>query len=445
MPPKPAHFLCRVGFLLLCVLPTAAIAGWIVQRSLPSFVLSAKQEWEQELSRQTGLRVTCTTVEYPRHDTAVLSNVLIADPETGTAVASARSLELIHSKERWKLTGSQVVIETAQLPLLRTQLEQRVLRREGSTKFPPVCEIWLREVTHRDGERGLTAVDVAGEWRMTENGPNCALSFRLPDADPQQPRGEWLVQRNRQTTPPSTLWQLKTGSQPLPCSVLAAAWPAVRQLGPGAQFAGELEVIQAGAESSGQLRGTLLDVDLDSLVSEQLPHRLSGIAVCKIEDARLERNQLTLLRGTCQAKDGSISPSLLIAAAINLQLSSPPLDSMTQPVSFRQLSLGFDLRPGGLQLTGSADPLRQGVLIATATGSLLEAPPQHHAAAAGLLAALVPASDRLSRQGQYLASLLPAADLQTSNTVARELQHVPTRMRPSRDSQGPAIRQPQLR
>jgi hypothetical protein len=442
---KPAHFLCRVGFLLLCVLPTAAIAGWIVQRSLPGFVLSARQEWEQELSRQLGLRVTCSGVEYPRHDTAVLNNLLIADPETGAAVASARSLELIHTKERWKLTGSQIVIETAQLPLLRTQLEQRVLRREGSSEFPQACEIWLREVTLRDSDRGLTAVDVAGEWKMKQSGPSCALSFRLPDADPQQPRGEWLVQRNRQTNPPSTLWQLKTGSQPLPCNVLAAAWPAVRRLGPGAQFTGELEVIQAGEESSGHLCGTLLDVDLDSLVSEQLPHRLSGVAICKIEEARIERNQLTRVRGTCQAKDGSISASLLTAAAENLQLAGPPAESLTQVVSFRQLSLGFDLQATGLQLTGSADALRQGVLIATATGSLLEAPARHNAPSAALLAALIPAGEHSTRQGQYLAGLLPKSDLQTPHSIARQPQHVPVRMQPSRGANGPAIRQPQLR
>ncbi|WP_254508900.1 hypothetical protein [Anatilimnocola floriformis] len=444
---RPAHFICRVGFLLLCVLPTAVVGGWIVQRSQPGFLLSARQEWEQELSRQLGLRVTCTTVEYPRPNTAELSNVVITDSETGAAVASARSLELIYTSERWKLAGAQIVIETAQLPLLRTQLEQRMLRRETSTKLPNSCEIWLREITLRSEERGLTLIDVAGEWKMNENGPSCALSFRLPESDSQQPSGQWMVQRNRQTTPPSTLWQLKTGNTPLPCSVAAAAWPAVRQLGPGAQFAGELEVVQAANEFSGQLRGTLFDVDLDSLVSEQLPHRLSGLAICKIAEARIERNQLTLVRGTCQAKDGSISASLLASAAEHLQLAGPPTESLAtnSVVPFRQLSLGFDLRAAGLQLTGSADPLRKGVLLATATGSLLGAPPQHHAQATGLLNALVPTSERMTRQGQYLAGLLPVAEGQTPHAVARQPQHFPLRMHPSRDSQSPALRQPQMR
>jgi hypothetical protein len=98
-----------------------------------------------------------------------------------------------------------------------------------------------------------------------------------------------------------------------------------------------------------------------------------------------------------------------------------------------------------LQLTGSADPLRGGVLIATANGSLLQAPPQHQAPAAGLFEMLIPVHDRHTREGQFLAAILPAADLQSHNELARQPAHPRVRMQPSRDSQGPAIQQPQLR
>jgi hypothetical protein len=443
---RPAHFICRVGFLLLCVLPTVAIAGWIVQRSLPGFVLSAKQEWEQELSRQLGLRVTVATVDYARPDTAELTNVMLVDPETGAAVASAARLEVIRTADLWKLVGSQCVVETAQLPLLKMQLEQRLLRRESAAD-QPACEIWLRELTFRDTAKSLTLVDVAGEWKSAE-GPQCTLNFRLPEADPQLLRGQWLVERNRQTTPPTTRWQLNTGALPLPCSFAAAAWPEVQHLGVGAQFSGELELVQTAGELSGHLSGMFEHLDLDALISEQLPHRLSGLALCKIEDARLEHNRLTLVRGTLQVRDGgAISPSLLAAAAEQLQLTGPPPEviASSSAIPFRHLSLGFDYRETGLQLTGSADPLRGGVLIATAGGSLLQAPPQHQAAAASLFDMLIPAHDRHTREGQFLANILPAADLQSHNELARQPQHTRVRMQPSRDSQGPAIRQPQLR
>lgn len=441
---QPAHFLCRVGFLLLCVLPTAAVAGWIVQRSWPAYRLSDKQEWEQELSRQLGLRVTCATLEYPRPDTALLLKLALADPETGAAVASADSLEVVRTADKWQLVGAQVVVETAQLPILREQLEQRLLRRDTASAND-LCELWFRELTLRGADKSLTFVDVAGTWKTTAEGPECALEFRFPEADPQAPHGRWLVQRNRQTSPPTTRWQLST-TAPLPCSVAAAAWPQLQHLGVGAQFSGEIEIIQSAADLFASLRGTLEHIDLDALVSEQLPHRLSGLAVCKIEDARVEHNRLSLLRGTLQVRDGAVSPSLLAAATEHLQLSGPSPETLglARAIPFRQLSLGFDLREGGLQLTGSADPLRGGVLIATATGSLLQAPPQHHAPAAGLLNVLVLGSDRQTREGQFLAQVLPAAKLQSHNELARQ-PHVPVRMQPSREPQGPAIRQPERR
>lgn len=446
---KPAHFACRVGFVLLCVLPTAAVAGWIVQRSLPGMVLSAKHEWEQELSRQLGLRVTCETVDYPRHDTAELKRVAIVDPETGTPVASAATLEVVRANDRWKLSGSQVVIETAQLPLLKVQFEQRWLRRETAAKQLG-CEISFREVTFRDAARSLTLVDVDGQWQTLAAGPHCELNFRLPEADRQAPRGKWLVQRNRQTSPPSTRWQLNSGALPLPCSFVTAAWPAIKQLGIGAQFQGELDFIQTET-LSGRIRGTIANIDLDALVSDQFPHKLSGIAICNLENAAIENNKLRYIRGTLQTGDGWISPSLLAAATDNLQLITPPVETLpanTAAIPFRQLSLGFDLRDEGLQLTGSADPLRERVLIATASGSLLEVPPQHQASAEGFFCLLVPAAEQRvprSAPAKALAHWLPLPPLQSPAAMARQPSHFPVRVQPSANPQTPAVRQPDLR
>ena len=167
-----AHFACRAGFVLLCLLPTAAVAGWIVQRSLPGFALSQKDEWEQGLSRQLGLRVTFDQIEYPRHDTAELKNLKLRDPETGALVASLGSLEVVYGDKGWKLTGRQAVIETSELPLLRTQFDQRWLRRgadEWSSRSQ--CELWIRELTLKGPDQSLTFVDVAGAWKPTDAGP----------------------------------------------------------------------------------------------------------------------------------------------------------------------------------------------------------------------------------------------------------------------------------
>lgn len=423
-----AHFACRAGFVLLCLLPTVAVAGWIVQRSLPGFVLSQQEEWEQGLSRQLGLQVKCEQVEYPRYDTAELTNLTLRDPETGALVASLARLEVLHSEQGWKLIGRQAVVETSELPMLRNQFEQRWLRRgtdEWSSRSQ--CEILFRELTLKGPDRSLSFVDVAGVWKPTDAGPECELTFRLPESNPEKPRGRWLVQRNRQTTPPTTRWVIETGDAPLPCALAAPGWPQLQQLGANAEFAGQIDVIHSGEQVRGTLRGVVQNLDLDALVSEQSPFLLRGQALARIESAEFTQHKLTAIRGTIQARDGWVDRGLLTAASEQLQLTAPPPESLgpgASPLFFRQLSCGFDLREGTLRVSGHADPLRPNVLIATSAGSLLEVPPQHQAPQQGLAA--------LFRNESHTAA-----------NVARG--HTPTRMQPSRDPQAAPVRQPNLR
>lgn len=427
MHPTRAHFACRVGFVLFCLLPTAAVAGWIVQRSLPGFALSQKEDWELGLSRQLGLSVTCEQVEYPTPDVAQLRNLTFRDPETGTLVASLGALEVVYGEQSWKLTGRQGVIETTELPLLRTQFEQRWLRRgkdEWSSRSQ--CEIWFPELTLRGPNKSLTLVDVAGLWRPTEAGPTCELTFRLPESHPEKPRGRWFVERNRQTTPPTTHWVVDTGEMPLPCALASPGWPLLRQLGVDAEFTGQLDVVHHGEQVRGTLKGTLHQVDLDALVSEHSPYLLRGLALARIESAEFADGKVTAARGTIQARDGWIDRVLLAVAGEQLQLAAAPADSLgpgTAPLFFRQLACGFDLREGTLRLSGHADPLRPHVLIATSAGSLLEVPPQHETPQQGLVAVF-------------------RGDAHGAN-VARG--HTPTRVLPSQNPQATPTREPTLR
>lgn len=425
-----AHFACRVGFVLLCLLPTVAVAGWIVQRSLPGFVLSQKEEWEQGLSRQLGLRVTCEALDYPRPDTAELRNVAFHDPETGSPVASLALLEVLYSDQGWKLIGHQAVLETAHLPMLRTQFDQRWLRRgkdEWSSRSQ--CEIILRELTLQGSERSLTLVDVAGTWNPAETGPVCEIAFRLPETGPDKPRGRWFVQRNRQTTPPTTHWVFETGATPLPCALAAPGWPQLHQLGHAAEFSGKLDVVQSGDQIFGTItNGVIQNLDLDALVSEQSPYLLRGNALARIENAEFTHKKVTAIRGTIQASSGLIDRALLAASAEHLHLTAPPpaaLGPDNSPLSYLRLSCGFDLREGTLRLVGHADPLRpEHVLITTGAGALLEVAQQH----------------RTPEQG---VTTVFRNETHSAENVARG--HTPTRLQPARDSQSPPVRQPQLR
>jgi hypothetical protein len=88
----------------------------------------------------------------------------------------------------------------------------------------------------------------------------------------------------------------------------------------------------------------------------------------------------------------------------------------------------------GLSLTGSGDPTREGVLVASAAGVLLEAPPQHRVPAVALISALVPAGQvqvPATQQTKLLVQMLPIPNLTLPQTAARRRAHTPTRLDPS--------------
>lgn len=440
-----APFAYRLAFVLLCFLPTVSVCGWIFARSLPGFVLSEKQEWERELSRRLGLRVTCELVSYPRPDTAELKNIAFAELETNEPVASIATLEVIREGKLWKLSAWQCVLESKHLPGLRDCLQDQLLRLPTSELAN--CEFTLRELTLRDPAQSLTLVDVAGGWQATPRGPVVQVQFRLPESSPQSRPALLVVERNRETIPPATRWQIDTGDAPLPGTLVAKLLPPVQSFGSRVHFAGQVEVVQSGAGFQGRLRGALTEVDLDALVSEQFPHQLTGLATCQVEEAEFDQERLHVARGTVKASHGLVSRSLLEAANVQMGLTSPILAQLPNenaPVSFRHLAVGFDLRDSGLQLTGSADPTRPNVLIACAGGSLLEAPLQHRVNPLALARTLVPDQESqvpAARATRSLASFLPKLDPQPAATALRQ-GHVPTRLAPARDVNTPVLRQP---
>jgi hypothetical protein len=197
-----------------------------------------------------------------------------------------------------------------------------------------------------------------------------------------------------------------------------------------------------------RVEGALLDVDLDLLVSAQFPHQLSGLGSVGLEPAIVENGRLVELRGGIQAVNGWVSPSLLAAAEEHLGVLVPQQVKRqgSQPVTFRQMSLGFQLNDRQLLLTGGTDPTRDGVALANAAGPIVEVPPHHATAAVNLLRTLLPQSEwqvPATRQTGALAALLPVPSASTSQTAPRAA-HVPTRLAPPTTDTFPAnpVRQP---
>lgn len=426
-------FLCRLGFVLLCLLPTVVVAGWVARNSHPKFLAADVQEWQRELSQRTGLAVSIGGLIYPNHYTARLVDVRLADPETAAVAVQVRSLEIARTSSGWQVSASQPEVHLPALAALSGLLHDRLLRSSAGEQA--ACEFFARELTLRSADRALTLADVRGVREQRKASVQIALDFQLPErAKTEQPARLTLV-RNAQQAPALTRWELQTSAAPLPCFLLGDILPAVANLGSGVCFQGTAWCAAEPAGLSGEVAGTLTNVELDRLVTENFPHQLSGLATLQFSPARIAAGRVTDMRGTLQAADGRISASLLVAAQQHLGLHAAAPTGESLP--FRQLSLGFQMDQEGLSLTGSGDPTREGVLLASAASVLLEAPPEHRVPAVALISTLVPAGQvqvPATQQTKLLVQTLPTPDLILPQTAARSRAHTPTRLDPSFDA-----------
>jgi hypothetical protein len=119
--------LCRLGFVLICVLPTAVVGGWILVRSLGG-VGARKAEWERELTNRLGLVFAIERVAYPRWGLAQLHGAKLLDPETQNIVAEASQVEIAAAADGWQVAVSELVVDGSRLALLAQTIDQRVLR-----------------------------------------------------------------------------------------------------------------------------------------------------------------------------------------------------------------------------------------------------------------------------------------------------------------------------
>jgi hypothetical protein len=424
--------LCRAAFVVLCLCPTLAVAGWIMQRSLPGVVSADRDEWRRELSQRFGADVACSRVEYPSYDVAALVDVVFRDEETGAPLAHCPAIEITRLGSGLRIDLYQPVVEAAALPRLREILETRLLR--STLAQGAACEVHARDLTLR-GESAMTTWRmVDGAWTPHETGPELELIFQPAAQASAAKPSRLLITRNRSQTPAVTRWQWMSGENPLPVRLFAAAWPELARLGENAWAQVDLEVASDGGALGGTLRGVLGNLDLNALVTEQFPHHLSGLATLKLSDAVVIDGRAIKLRGVLQARDGWVSPSLVASAQQHLALQGAAVEAASQAnIPYRWLSLGFDLREDGLQLSGGEDVAGQEVLLVSAAGPILVAPSGHRAPAANLVALLAPAvsGELPSRAAQAVARFLPAP----AGAPQTAHGHIPTRLGPARNAE----------
>ncbi len=238
---------------------------------------------------------------------------------------------------------------------------------------------------------------VEGSFGNPPGGVQAVVSFRIPGIDMPEPVKIRAV-RNRQTIPPTSGFELSTGDGELPCDLLAAGLPELGGLGLRCRFRGYIWANQdsgpqAGENWSGEVTGQLLGVDLDRLVSDHFPHKLSGAADVTIKTARFHHGRLGEASATVMAGPGVISRSLLLSAVKHLQFTSgADLDLLGDQVAYDRMALDLFMDARGMKIAGQCSSANSGIVMTDHRLCLLAAPDTRSRSAAALIQTLAPES-----------------------------------------------------
>ena len=385
---RTRRLICRCLFGTLCVLPTVFVLGVAATRSRPGHVRSCTAR----LSDQLGLTVALGDVSCPRPGVTLFKQLRLADPETGNSIARIRLVEIVRRDGAMVLVASQPEVERDGFWHLCQMLHDWVLCRFGSDHA--AVHFLGGEVTLHGDDGSQTLSDVRGQIDSSPAGPRARLDFRVAGIDMAEPV-QIRILRNRQIAPPATRVEFHSGGSALPCSMLSTYVPALSQVGERCRFRGSIWASREADGWAGELSGRLTEVDLDRLVSDGFPHKLSGLAEIVISRARFHRGRLVEATGSLSASGGVVGQSLLEALVESMHLSPKGRTDQSAGglVQYGELAFGFTIDASGLTLCGQCNPAPPGTVLLGRSGPLLGEPAYQPLPVVGLVRALVPFSE----------------------------------------------------
>ncbi len=408
---RTRRWICRALFVGLCGVPTLGVLGWSLWLRMPA----ATYQCQWRLAQQLGLGVQLDQVHYPRPGVMVCSGLKLRDPELGRMLAKIDRVEATTVGPSLRLRAGTVALSVAALDDC-WQLVDRRLRVTSATDL----QVAVDRVTWRDDQVPRQLTDVKVTMQASLQGSEAVVDGHV--AGDQPVRIRWV--RNRQHDHPAMAWEIETGRAPLPCSLVATMFPAFAPFGVGTHFRGSLRATRVAGEYRGEVVGELAGLDMEALLSERFPYRLTGhgrIAIhrARFRGGRLEEATISLLVGP-----GEIERELIVRGSQLLAMRpAVRVESLNVVESYDQLGLAVYLGPQGIVLRGICDGSTPGTLLKSRFGPLVMLDePQHPAQPVASLLTL------LARQGektvpvaastQRLAAILPLP----SSTV-RQVQH----------------------
>jgi hypothetical protein len=416
--------ICRAAFLAAAVVPTLAVLGWAAAANRPGRVAA----YEHFLRQHLRLAVSLEAIEYPRPGHTLLRGLRISDPESGDSVLTCPVIETARHDDRIIVVASPLELNVRRLGLLADVVRRRM--RDVADGGEPGVRFVAHGITLSNDNLRQTFTDVVGGVQRGAGAVDASLQFRLA-GEPKAELGRIRISLScaAENTSRASV-ELHTGGSPIPLPPLVAIWPALAHLGDTAEFRGAVWAREEPSGWHGETSGQLSAVDLTRLVTEQFPHKLSGIARVTIDNAKFHDSRLVEATLRLESDGGQIEHSLLAAAQTHLGLvprKSPASGDRFH--TYTKLRLWAELGSGQLTLRASEGAATRGVILADANGALLHESAAGPQPIANLVRALVPQQEIFVPASLQTEALLPRLPLSERQPLKAENNSPRSRIR----------------
>ena len=409
---RTRRMICRNAFVVLCLVPTAAVAVGSIARQLPLEVAYL----QRALSREFSVDARIGHIEHPRPGTMVLENVTLRDTETQRPLAHIGQIEARSKQGLLFLKAEQAELFERALPVA-WQWSQQKLKRPTAAPTPLRWLIGRVVLKGDDNHDDYELRDVRGATTFTDTASQVYVRFTLdespnkPTANQQAPSSEpatLRIIRSRESPDPTTFVQWQSGTAGVPCALLAPHLATQDWLGRAARYQGYIWASDSAAGWSAELAGVVRQLDLQSLVTHHFPHKLTGQATLRIERARIHSGRLIEAAGSFESEGGLISRSLLESASQSLRLGWGVPDGVEGVLPYTRLAISFALDSSGLSIQGACPGAASAVIVDRQR--VLLAQPRQRQPVAALIRTLVPhrhVQVPASEEARWLVAHLP--------------------------------------
>ena len=336
--------------MFCCAVPTILTIAGVVWLRTPWYHAYRVSATEARLQDWLGMRFEIEHIEDLAPGAVRLSGIKIFEPETGVEVARARLVQWVRDKEQIGVSIHQPELQSIQLQHAWYLIHDRFFCRPELTTVR--ARIRAADLTIHSETGPATANNVDVYIQPAEQATQLTANFQLAGLPSSRPAVISAI-RDRSVSLPKTVWTLRSGSTPLPCSALAEYLPVMKSLGPAAEFSGSLNWHLQDNRWQMDLSGChFRKVEL-ARVFDRPAHKFVGMADIQLTRCQLADGRFTDLVGMMEvAEPGRIGSELVAAAEKILHVHVAP-DAARLPggdLTFDHLDLAFSLEQNDLRL-----------------------------------------------------------------------------------------------